>query len=224
MYADEQVVVLLKFALTIGPIAVYFLALGYLNAQARPQLISGRADFALLATVFFPIVLWVLLLVANLSWIVLAVAMFAAAMGFYWMMPRRQSSWVIYNVSPRQFDRVLRRALDELNHPITDESADEAQRPVWSVPSLGLRITISPFPLLQNVTCRFERLDAGAIQPARIAPLRRRLASKFTSCHTLPSASAAAFILIGTIMLSAPLLMMARHMDEIVRVVRHLFA
>jgi len=222
--ADEQVVVLLRFALTIGPIAVYFLALGYLNAQPRPQLLSGRADFVLLAVVFFPILLWAMLLLVNLPWIVLASAGFAAALGLYWLMPRRQSSWVIYNISGRQFLRALGRALDELGHSVRRGEADRAGRPAWTVPALGLRLRVSPFPMLQNVTCMFERIDGAAIVPGQLDALRRSLRRQLGDTRTLPSTSAACFILIGTVMLSAPLLMMARHMDEIVKVVRSLFA
>ncbi len=222
--ADEHVVMLLKFALTIGPIAVYFLALGLLNAQTRPQLLSGRADFVLLAVVFFPIGLWAMLLMVNLPGIVLASAGFAAALGFYWMMPRRQSSWVIYNISTEKFQRVLGRALDSLGHRERDESSDAGGRPVWALPALGLRIRVSPFSLLQNVTCLFERTDGMPIAPEQIEPIRRRLHEQLARTDALPSASAACFILIGTVMLSAPLLMMANHMDAIVKVVRSLFA
>ena len=222
--ADEHVVMLLKFALTIGPIAVYFLTLGVLNAQSRPQLLSGRADFVLLAVVFFPIGLWALLLMVNLPWIVLASAGIAAALGFYWMMPRRQSSWVVYNVSPEGFLRALGRALNAMGHRDRDEGADSTGRPVWTVPALGLRIRVSPFPLLQNVTCLFERTDGLAIAPEQVEPLRSRLHEQLGRTSALPSASAACFILIGTVMLSTPLLMMANHMDAIVKVVRSLFA
>ena len=225
MNADEQVVLLLKFALTIGPIAVYFMALGMLNAQPHPQLLSGRTDFSLLAIVFFPIVVWVLLLMANLPWIVLATFAFATTLGFYWMMPRRQSSWVIYNVGPWQFERALTRALDRLGHTLLARPAEPTDPgPVFDVPGLALRIRLSPFPLLHNVTCRFERIDGNAIEPRIVAPLMAELRRQLHRTNTMPSASAACFLLIGTAMLSVPLLMMARHMDQIVRVVRSLFA
>ncbi|MCG3181053.1 MAG: hypothetical protein BIFFINMI_03421 [Phycisphaerae bacterium] len=224
MGADEQVVTLLKFALTIGPIAVYFLALGLLNAQSRPQLITGRADFSLLAVVFFPILVWVLLLVVNLGWIVLAIVAFAAGLGFYWMMPRRQTSWVVYNVGERQFSRALVRALERLGLASEPMPADPPGHPVLHVPALGLRVRLSPFPLLRNVTCRFERTDGQPIEPADLASLLAGLRDELETTSAMPTASAACFLLIGTVMLSAPLLLMARHMDEIVRVVRNLLA
>jgi len=159
-----------------------------------------------------------------MPWIVLASAGFAAALGFYWLMPRRQPSWVVYNVSPRQFQRALGRALDALGHRERTEESDRAARPVWIVPSLGLRIRVSPFSLLQNVTCLFERTDGQPIAPEQIEPIRRCLHEQLGQTHALPTASAACFLLIGTVMLSAPLLLMANHMDAIVKVVRSLFA
>ncbi len=224
MNADQQILLLLKSALTIGPIAVYFLALGYLNAHSRPRVLSGRSDFVLLAIVFFPVCLWALFLLANLPWMLLATLAFAAALAGYWMTPRRRSCWVVYNVTERQFRRALDAALDSLGHAARDLPAARPGHPTVEVAPLGLRITVSPFPLLANVTCRFERTDGQPVDDARVAPLRDALVGQLQRVHTLPSASAAAFLLIGTAMLSAPLLMMASRMDEIVRVVSDLFA
>ncbi|MDD4888760.1 MAG: hypothetical protein PHU85_02425 [Phycisphaerae bacterium] len=224
MYADEQVILLLKFALTIGPIAFYFLAIGFLNAQPRPQVLTGRADFLLLAVVFFPIFLWALMPLAGVSWVVLGAAAFICAVGFYLALPRRQSSWVVYNVTEKQFQRAFARAVERVGLAGESQEPDRSGRPVWTLPALGLRIRISPFSMLQNVTCLFERLDGEAITANELSPLRRSLQDSLSATHTLPSASAACFLLIGTVMLSAPLLLMARHMDAIVKVVSSLFA
>lgn len=224
MNHDPQVVLLLKFALTIGPIAVYFLALGYLNAQARPQLLSGRSDFILLAVVFFPILLWAMLLAVGLPWLALAIVVFVLGLGLYAAMPRRQATWVIYNVSERQFRRALDRCLGRLGLDTTELPTARPGHPLLEIAELGLRIRLSPFPLLQNVSVAFERTDGRPVELDQVEPIRAALADELGSTRTLPSASAACFLLIGTAMLSTPLLMMARHMDEIVKVVRSFFA
>jgi hypothetical protein len=131
---------------------------------------------------------------------------------------------VIYNITVKQFQRALVRSFERAGRPVVREERIAAGLPAWVVASLGLRIRVSPFPLLQNVTCYFERLDGQPVEPAQLEPLRQSLQDSLGSTHTLPSASAACFLLIGTVMLSAPLLLMARHMDTIVKVVSSLFA
>lgn len=224
MFGDDQVIVLLKFALTIGPIAVYFLAIGFLNAQPRPAVLSSRADFALLAVVFFPIFVWALLPLASAGWVVLSAGAFVLTVVVRLVLPRRQAGWVVYNVTARQFSRALGRTIERMNQPCRTDEPDRAGRTVWTLPQAGLRIRVSPFAMLQNVTCLFERTDGQPIPAGQLDPLRQSLQENLSGTHTLPSASAACFLLIGTVMLSAPLLLMARNMDAIVKVVRSLFA
>jgi hypothetical protein len=224
VYADDQVILLLKFALTIGPVAVYFLTLGYLNAQPRPQIVGGRADFLLLGVIFVPVIVWALLLLSSLSPLVVTGAGCAALAAMFRLLPPKQSSWVIYNVTPRTFYRSLARALGRIGHSIAHDEAHRGGQSVWTVDSLGLRVRVTPFSLLQNVTCTFERLDGLPVRAEQVEPIRRSLRESLGATHTLPSVSAACFLLIGTVMLSAPLLMMARHMDAVVKVVRSLFA
>lgn len=223
MHADEQVILLLKFALTIGPVAVYFLALGYLNAQPRPAVLSGRADFLLLTIVLFPVLLWAILL-AGLSPLTIGLGGIVAAVCLWLALPARNSSWVAYNITARQFLRALQRALGRLGISADRVTVLPGGDEVWTVEHLALRIRVSPFAMLQNVTCRFEHTAGKPVAAGQLSNLRRALNDSLGATHALPSASAAAFLLIGTVMLSAPLFLMARNVDAIVKVVRSLFA
>src|SRR5690606_37506610 len=91
--------------------AVYFLGLGLLNSQARPFLISARRDFALLATAFIPVVVVPAVGLARNGHILPAAGICLGVLVlFAVMLPARHSAWVIYNVGPAQFRRVLDRA------------------------------------------------------------------------------------------------------------------
>ena len=46
-----------RVATVVVPVAVYFLILGLLNSRRRPQMLSGRLDFALMITALSPLFL-----------------------------------------------------------------------------------------------------------------------------------------------------------------------
>ena len=139
-------------------------------------------------------------------------------------MPRRQASWALYNVGEEQFERALRSAARHMGDQLEPTDAGRPGHPAYRLADLGMLLRVSPFPMLRNATVILERLDGRPIAPAEAAPFIAALKRRLDSTATLPGTMAACLLLIGTVMLSAPLLMMARHMDDIVQVVRGLFA
>ena len=51
----QQVIVLLKVLLLVGPIAFYFMVLGLLNSQPASRLIDARTDFLILTAAAGPL-------------------------------------------------------------------------------------------------------------------------------------------------------------------------
>ena len=56
MSSADEVVFVLRLALALGPLAIYFLGLGLVNSSARPCVVRARADFVVLAIAVVPMV------------------------------------------------------------------------------------------------------------------------------------------------------------------------
>src|SRR4030095_5258207 len=94
--ATDQVVFVLQIILVMGPLAVYFLGLGLVNSQARPSLVNARADFVLLTIAFLPIFIGPVLFLIQHNCLWIAGGVLAAVGGIFWfLLPPRQSAWVV---------------------------------------------------------------------------------------------------------------------------------
>ena len=210
MLSSAQLEAALRIAGVVVPVAAYFLILGLLNSRRHPQLLSGRWDFALLIAALSP-----LFLLPALSWVgaspVGALAAAGALAGGAMLLAPKRRTWVVYNLPAAQARHVVERALASLG--VTAEPDDaglrlEGERAV---------VRIGGFPLLQNV---LVKLQGGSEEFARRfeAALSRTLAG----VNTEASPAAAAFLLVATAMLVAPLTLIAHRAPEIVRILTDL--
>ena len=218
MNAYEQAVFLLRLVINVAPVAVYFLALGLVNTQDRPRLVSGRSDFVSLTVVFVPVLVWPVpvLIQSGLWWVVLAGLCVGGAV-FWSLLPARLSNWVVYNITERRCRRILNEALTR-----TGLAASEDDRGM-TVTSRNLRIDLSSFGLLNNVTVYFTP-TRGTVDEPLLARLRTEFEGQLRTVSLLPSPTGACLVMLGVSLLIVPLWMMSRHMDAIVEIFSRLLS
>ena len=212
----DQVIFLLKVVINVAPIAIYFLVLGLVNSQGHPKLVNARSDFIALTLVFVPVLVWPvpLLVAGNYTWL-LAAGLALGAAGFVALVPAPMSGWVIYNVGEGRCRRALEEAVEQAGWGF------HWQDHTMTVPQANLRIDISCFPLLRNVSLHFRPI-VGKLQAEPIELLRQHLESRLMRVALLPSTTGACLLVIGAGLLIVPLWMMSRHIDAIVELVHRL--
>jgi len=189
-------------------VAVYFLILGLLNSRRRPQLLSGRLDFALLIGALSPLL--VLPVVGYLGGSALAVAATVAALAAVVLVLAPGRTWVIYNIPRDEVRRIVQQSLQSLG---------EEPRPTSGGLCFGpenASIRLSEFALLRNVTIRMT----GGERIAR--PFARALASRLAGVTAETSPMAVSLLLVASAMIVAPVAMMAHRVPEIVRLLTDL--
>lgn len=195
---------------TAVPVAIYFLVLGLLQTRRRPQMLSGRADFALLMAALGPLVF--LPAMSYLGGSVLAVIVAAVSLvGAILLLSPAGRSWVVYNVSPHAARDAVAAALGAMGLDFARSAGG------FVVPSAQVTISVESFPILRNATVRL----AGGDKPfARTfqAALARRLSA--LECHASPMA--VSMLLAAMVLLVAPLAMMAQDAPQIVRLLTDL--
>jgi hypothetical protein len=199
-----------RVATLMGPVAVYFLILGLLNTRRRPQMLTGRTDFALLIAALSPLVfLPVMRSLGGSPVIALAVAVLLA--GTILVLSPAGRSWVVYNISSYAASDAVAAALRKLGMNFT-RSAEG-----FLVEAEGVTITVGGFPLLRNATIRLRGADRRFARAFRAA-----LASRLAAMECQPSPMAISMLLVAVIMLAAPLALMAQDAPQIVRLLTDL--
>ncbi len=202
----------LHITAAIGPIALYFLVLGLLNSRRRPQLLTGRQDFCLLAGALGPLFVLPLMNVfgASVGGVAASVAVVAAAA---LLLAPRGASWVVYNARRERVEELLVDALDARGLATSDAGGTGDLR----VGDGGARLRFGSFPVLDNVTIRLDGADTA---------LARRVGEALSTAlgceETDASPSAVGFLLAATAMLVAPLALFAQRVPEIVRLLSDL--
>ena len=200
----------LQITVVVVPVAVYFLILGLLNSRPRPQLLTGRLDFALLVLPLSPLLLLPVMQYLGSAAALLAGAAALAAVGVLLAPPR--ANWVIYNMPVEAGRRAVRRAFEQ--------AAGQRARPAGGDLELAgrdARVEITSFPLLRNLSVRLRAGDR---------PLAWRFAAALADevgcvrAETHPSA--VALLLVATGMLVMPLTLIAPQAGEIVRLLTDL--
>lgn len=213
MDSADQVVFVLQLILVLGPLAVYFLGLGLVNSQAHPCLVNARGDFVVLAIAFIPIILAPLIMLVQHGQYLISIGVLLLVAAIFWLMlPGRRDAWVVYNIDPAEFRRVLNRALRRLGW--TSASKDDA----ILIAPVELTLTPSALPWLRNVTLRLSGENAPEAIEQLIAALVRELQRE----SMLPSATGASLVAIGAALLGVPIWYLFHHMDAIVDVVRQI--
>ncbi len=218
MNTQNEAIFLLRLLINMAPVAVYFLAMGLVNTQSRPRLVSGRSDFIALTLVFVPVLVWPvpILIQYHLTW-VLAIGVAVGGVVFWMLLPPPWGSWVVYNISERRCRRLLEDALARLGYAVQQDSAG------LIVERANLRISLSAFGLLNNVTLYFSPMEGG--QDSKLLErIRREFNAGLDGVSLLPSATGACLVIVGVGLLIVPLWMMSRHMDVIVQIVSRLLS
>ncbi|MCP4376552.1 MAG: hypothetical protein GY794_10325 [bacterium] len=194
-----------RVASVIVPVAGYFFILGLLNTRRRPQILTGRLDFSLLMLALCPGFVLPMLESFGLTLAGAAVVVGVLAAGLWLLGPGRKT-WVVYNLSLGQADRVLRRAMDTMGwqYRTTPEG--------YRIEAHDMNVRVSGFWILHNVSVHLtggsDKLCRGFARELGIAVAR-------TSART--PAMAVTMLLVATGMLVAPLAMVAHRVPEIVR-------
>jgi len=207
MMASADVEMTVRVATVVVPLAVYFLVLGLLNTRRTPQILTGRLDFALLITAMSPLFVLPLLHWVGISQMTIVAACGVVACGIMILAPRGQM-WVIYNATPDEAHRAVTAALRTLGH-----THRKVAPGVLRIGDGGQRVHMTPFPLLRNVSIRFDGSDEGGVA------FGRELARELASVPAEPRATAVALLVVAVGMMVAPLTMMANQAGEIVRIV-----
>ncbi|HOA72233.1 MAG TPA: hypothetical protein PL151_06970 [Phycisphaerae bacterium] len=219
MDSANQVIFVLQVALTIGPVAVYFLGLGLVSSQAHPCLVSERSDFVLLALAFVPLIVWPFVALLKAGSVLVALALLSAVIIlFFTLLPRRNDGWVIYNISTEECRRALARACRRLGWQLEPTPGDDTESVVLPP---GLGVSLHGMPWLRNVTIRCELPEGSADEQLR-RDLLEGLAGELRRESLLPSPTGAGLVVIGATMLGLPMWYLFRHMDSIVDVVRRI--
>jgi hypothetical protein len=207
----------LAFSLQIGlvavPVALYFLILGLLNSQRRPQILSARLDFALLLAALAPMGLVPLLNWVGVNFFTVAGALATVVCAVLALAPRRQQGWVIYNIDRAQAQRCLEQALD------ASEMAFQRREKSFELEA-GAVLELSHFSLLRNVTIHVS--SPGKLDPNRLRLLESELARRLGHLEVEASPMAVSFVLVSTAMIVAPLIFLADRVPEMVRLLTDL--
>ena len=206
MTASGNLEMTVRVATVVVPVALYFLILGLLNTRRTPQILGGRLDFGLLIAAMSPLLIVPVLHAVGVSAASVAAACGVMACGILLLAPRGQT-WVVYNVSEGEAERAVASALRALGCTWRQSGG------VFSIDGGGETVRVTHFPLLRNVSVRF---DGGEVRGAAFA---RVLARALARVPAEPSVMAVALLVMAMVMMVAPLAMMANQAGEIVRIV-----
>ena len=189
----------------IVPVAGYFFIIGLLNTRRRPQILTGRLDFSLLMLAFCPGFVLPMLERFGLTPTGGTVVIGVLATGV-WLVGPGGRSWVVYNLSPGQADRVLRRSMDAMGwrYCITPDG--------YRIEEQNISLRVSGFWILHNVSVQ---MTGGSNELCRDFARELGVSVGRTSART--RAMAVAMLLVAMGMLVAPLAMVAHRVPEIVR-------
>ena len=213
MLGSWQFEMSLQIALAAVPVAVYFLTLGLLNSQRRPQMLSGRMDFALLIAALSPLCVVPLLGWVGTNWLTVGLSAAVVTAWILLLAPRRHRSWVVYNITLDDMAGCMAQAL---------RSAGLAHRRCGErfVLAAGPVIRLTPFPLLRNVSLHVS--GCPRTHYVDLARFEAELARRIARFEVQPTPMAVSFVLIATAMIVAPLTLMVERVPEMVRILTDL--
>ncbi len=218
MGADEQVVFVLELTVAVGPLAIYFLALGLLNSRSHPYMIGLRADFSFLSIAFFPLMMVPLAVLPTRGWAGPWIIGLAALVPVFWWVVRSRLGfgWVIYNSDVWRCREAVCHACRRLGWEATAED-DRIQ-----IAAPRLELHFSTFSLLRNVTLRIVA-DEGRKNLPAIERLGQALERELKAEALLPSSTGAGLVLVGSALLAVPMGYLVHHMEAVVDVVKRIF-
>ena len=210
LLAAAQLELSLQIALAVLPVAVYFLILGLLNSQRRPQLVSARLDFSLLVACLSPLVVLPLLNWIGATGSSVTIAAAAVAGIILVLAPRGQQGWVIYNISRPEAQDAVEQALRHAG--VRHERLNDGRLRLAG----GVTLRMSAFSMLRNVSLRVEGSSSNSEVLSRF---ERCLAELLGELPAVVTPMAATFVLVATAVIVAPLVLLADHVPEMVRII-----
>ncbi len=209
----SEVILAIHVIVLLAPAAIYFVVLGLLNSQMHPLMIEGRRDGLLLFLVAIPILatLGSALIAQGLRWPAVGVTLLITA-GVAWLLPRRGTSWVIYNISAGRCLRVLEKTARDVGGRLVSTSDG------WRLEGPGILLRLDTLSWLRNATLTFMpgSSSAGAERERFLMHFRRRLEAE----ADLPSAAGAAMVMVGVALLGIPMWFAVHHAETLVEAVR----
>lgn len=210
----------LHICIGLGPLAMYFLALGRINLAARPTLTTGGRDFIALGialsglVVVGPMELFVSESAAQVYgsavWAIMLTAYGLCVLLFSLVMRPRL---VVYNVTPEQLRPLLESVVDKL-----DDGARWAGDAL-ALPGLGIQLHLESFPATKN-------MQLGSSGPEQSLPAWRRLATalaaELRSAPTTPNPAGYYFIFLGLAIASGITLFLAYDPPAVTQSLHHL--
>ncbi len=150
------------------------------------------------------------------AWWALAAGVAIAAAAFAYLLPRRNAGFVIYNITEARCVRLLDDSLRVCGR------SGAWQGHTWIADDSRCEIHVRSFALLRNVSLHVECADsdtANEITHALYTELHRQL----DGFAQLPSAMGAGLVLLGLTLMTLPMWMVSRHIDDLVDAMSHLF-
>jgi len=212
MFGVEQIGIAYQVIVVLAPLVAYFFFLGLLNSQETPQILSARTDFILLNIAFFPALLVPLLNYIGASIPTLMIILAGVIVVVMIVAPVKRGNWVIYNITLPDALRATGRALQALGEPFKRQGRS------ISLLNYNTIITFSSMPLLRNVSISIKGDGAKELHE-RFEPA---LIEQLTGIKATISPTAMTFLLIATVMMVAPLGLLANRVPEMVRLITDL--
>lgn len=209
MDPHSQVIWILKLAMNIAPVALYFMILGLVNSQSRVHVVTLRNDWLAMMMVFLPVLMWPVMFLAGAGWQLGAMLTLIGGVGILKLSaPPVSSGWVLYNCTLATVRTAMIETLDRL--AIGWKVADDRTLMLDG----DRRIELNDFPLLKNVTVKIHADDAALLADR----LGHTLSQRLEPVVSQPPLSASAMLLCGAAMLIIPLSLMVQHFDAFVKV------
>src|SRR5690606_29985425 len=162
-------------------------------------------DFLALSIAVAPVALWPLPFTMQFaSARRTAFAVVLLGIGMHSLVPRAGKWFVIFNISHAEVPRNLRQNAEG---DLSDAALDAAD--AWRTPQCDLRITVSAFPLLRNVSVRLNG-EASRVQAAAAA-LRDEVGRQLEHVEQLPSPVGTCLVMTGAAIALVPMWLLTRH-------------
>ena len=208
------------------PLSLYLLIIGLLNAKSHPCLIDRRSDFAVLACIVLPLLLFCwqpLLEPLPLSGRLAAGALLLAIVSL--VLPDHHSGWVIFNLTRKQARQLILDMLQGQNIP-TNTDGDLVE-----LADRNIHFRLTEFAAMRNVTIRIlpalhlagnpgRRKQYASMVEAMTADLTERLKSAPCNVH----AAGLAALTVGVTLLAGICGLLFRHRGEVLTLIKEMLA
>ena len=206
----EQLSTTLRIATIVIPIALYFLLLGMLNTRRHPQMLSARQDFALLLLALCPLGFQPAMLYFGGGLLTMLCCTGVIGVVIYLLAPRGKA-WVVYNIPFKKGRDTIASVLENMGH-----SPIRTRRGV-DVDSGFAYVEIGSFPILRNISLR---LMGGSEEMWET--FENNLSARVNKIEAQQSPMAVSLLVVATLVIITPMMLVAQHAPEIVRLLTSL--